>query len=69
LTIINKREGGALDVFGSDILDDEINRIADLARKQKILQLYSSASIYVKICDGIVGRAKELNRQGVFPLV
>ena len=62
LTILNKCEIGVWDIFRSDILEDEIYRITDLFKRQKILRLYTSTSIYIEIDDDIIRRAKELQK-------
>jgi predicted nucleic acid-binding protein len=62
LTILNKCEIGVWDIFRSDILEDEIYRITDLFKRQKILRLYTSTSIYIEISDDIIRRAKELQK-------
>lgn len=43
-------------------MDDEIDRIADLVKKQKVMMLCSTASIYVEINSDIIDKAKELQR-------
>ena len=47
LTIIDKCENEIWDIVESDILDDEFERMKDLIKKQKVLELYSSSSMYV----------------------
>ena len=67
LTIIDKCENGIWDIFESDVLNDEFDRMTDLIKKQKVLELYSSSSIYVEINDDIVGRAKEFHSVNIKP--
>ena len=67
LTIISKCENGIWDIFESDVLNDEIDRITDAVKKQKVIELYSSASIYLEINDEIIGRAKELYEINIKP--
>ena len=67
LTIISKCEEGIWDIFESDILDDEFDRMTDLIQKQKVLGLYSSTSIYVEINDTIISRAKEFHTVNIKP--
>jgi len=62
LTIIGKCENGEWDIFESDVLDDEFDRMTNVIQKQKVLELYSSASIYIEINEEIVSRAKEFIR-------
>ena len=62
LAILKACENGIWNIFGSDILDDEISRIPNAFNKLKILMLYSSTSIKVEINDEIINRAKELQR-------
>ena len=47
------------DIFSSDVLDDEFDRMTNSIKKQKVLGLYSSTSIYVEISDEIISKAKE----------
>ena len=63
LTIINKSESGSWDILGSDVLVDEVDRIANPIKKQKVLMLYSSTTASIEISDEIVGRAKELQSE------
>lgn len=67
LTIINKCESGEWDVFESDVLDDEFDRMANAIKKQKVLGLYSSASLYIEISDAIINRAKEFHKLNIKP--
>jgi len=48
------------DIFKSDAFEDEINRITNPIKKQKVFKLYSSATIYIEINDVIISRAGEL---------
>ena len=66
LTIINKCENGIWDIFKSDVLSDEINRIMDLTKKQKVLELYSSASVHIEINDDIINRAREFHKTNIY---
>ena len=59
LEILNNCVAGVWDVFRSDVLDDEIDRIANFVKKQQVLMLYSSTTIYVPLTDEIVHRAKD----------
>ena len=67
ITIINKCEEGIWDIFESDVLEDEFDRMTNLIKKQKVLELYSSASIYIEINDAIINRAKEFQRINIKP--
>jgi len=44
------------------VLDDEIDRIANFVKKQQVLMLYSSTTIYIPLTDEIVHRAKEIQQ-------
>ena len=59
LSIIEYCEEGRLDVFRSDVLDDEIGRITNLFKKLKVLMLYSSSTVSVELNNEIISRAKE----------
>ena len=67
LTIIGKCENSEWDIFESDVLDDEFDRMTNLMQKQKVLELYSSASIYIEINEEIVSRAKEFHAVNIKP--
>ena len=60
LFIISNCETGVWDIFQSDVLDDEIDRITNPFKKQKVSKLYSSASISIEVNDNIINRAKEI---------
>jgi len=65
LTIIDRCEKGYWDFSSSDVLFDEISRLADNVKKQKILLLCQSASLNIELTEEIIARAKELERFGV----
>lgn len=67
ISIIAKCESGEWELCGSDILIDEIDNVMNFVKKQKILLLYRAASIHIDIADGIVRRAKEIERSGAKP--
>ena len=67
MTIVNNCEKGVWDIFESDILDDEFSRMTDLVNKQKVLELYSSTTIYVEINDEIINRAKAFHELNIKP--
>ena len=67
LTIIDRCESGLWDVFSGDILDDEIDRMANTIKKQKVLKLYSSASVNIELNDEIISRAKEFQIENIKP--
>ena len=56
-----------MEYFESDILDDEFDRMTDSVKKQKVIELYSSASIYIEINDEIINRAKEFHKINIKP--
>jgi len=59
LAILKNCENGIWDIFRSDVLDDEINRISNLVKKLKVLTLYSSTSLQIEINNDIINRAKD----------
>lgn len=65
LMIINRCENGEWDIFESDVLDDEFDRMTNFIKKQKVLKLYSSATVYVEISDMIINRAKEFQNYNI----
>ena len=62
LDILSNCVAGVWDVFRSDVLNDEIDRIVNLVKKQKVLILYSSSTIYIPLTDAIVSRAKSIQQ-------
>jgi predicted nucleic acid-binding protein len=60
LSIINICEAGFWDIFKSDVLEDEINRIVNPVKRQKVIKLYSSANLNIEINDGIIDRSSKL---------
>ena len=62
LDILSNCVAGMWDIFRSDVLDDEIDRITDFVKKQKVWMLYSSATIYVPLTDEIAYRAKSIQQ-------
>lgn len=53
--------------YSSDVLDDEIDRIVHLVKKQKVRTLYHSASIHIELNDEIVEQAKKWAQTGMTP--
>ena len=68
MTIIDYREQHDLVIYGSDVLEEEINRITDKAKLEKVLMLYSSSiSSTIELCDSIITRASDLLPHGLRP--
>jgi len=68
ITIIDKCEKHDLTLYGSDVLVDELNRITDKTKFEKVNTLYSSsASCTIELCESIVNRAQELVSKGIKP--
>lgn len=67
LTIIDRSEQRFWNICGSDVLVDEIDRIADRTKKEKVLALYASATNNIEINDIIVSRARELTAANIKP--
>jgi predicted nucleic acid-binding protein len=63
LTIIDHCEQNAWDLCSSDVLYDEIDRMDDPVKKEKVLTLYSYTTVDVEISDKIIIRANELLQQ------
>ena len=59
LSIIGQCELGRWDLFQSDVLDDEIDRIVHPIKKQQVLELYSLATLFVELNDDVILRAKD----------
>lgn len=67
LSIIDRCENGEWELFGSDVLLDEIDGMTNLVKKQKVLLLYESATRHVDLTEEIVARAKELEQFNIKP--
>ena len=67
LTIIEYCERGIWDLCSSDVLFDEISRMDDSVKKEKVLTLYNSATVEIGIDDKIISRASELTQANIKP--
>ena len=68
IAIIDKCEQGHLLIYGSDVLIDEINRMTDEIKYEKVMAMYiSSTSDSIELCDSIIARASKLIAKGVKP--
>ena len=68
LSIIDQSEQNALSIYGSDVLVDELNRMSDKVKYEKVSELYkSSISSTIELSDSIINRASELITEGVKP--
>ena len=63
LTIIDYCERGIWDLCSTDALHDEIDRMDDLVKKQKVLTLYDYAIIDTEMNISIIDRASALMQQ------
>ena len=67
LTIIAKCEDGIWNIYKSDILEDEIDRIINPVKRQKVCELYRLASLEIKINKEIIDMAKEFQNKELEP--
>lgn len=67
LTIINKCGLKKWDLVGSDILNEELDNIVNLIKKQKVLKLYSAITSFIDINENIISKAKEIQQLGISP--
>jgi predicted nucleic acid-binding protein len=65
LTIIDRCDRRIWDLCNSDVLYDEIDRITDVIRKEKIFALCNSSAINIELNDAVIRRAKELHRLNI----
>ncbi|MDR3331878.1 MAG: PIN domain-containing protein [Synergistaceae bacterium] len=65
VAIIDKCENEDWNFFSSDVLFDEISRLTDFVKKQKIMLLYRSATLHVEFTEEIILRGKELEQFGI----
>ena len=67
ILIIDMCEKNGWELYTSDVLLDEINNIPNLFRKQKVLQLYHSATNHIELSGEILERGKDLERFHIRP--
>ena len=67
LTILEHNEHQTWTVLSSDIIVDELDRIVDMFKKEKVFTLLSSVTEYIEINEHIIGRARELGKRGIKP--
>ena len=60
LTITDYGERDIWGLCGGDVLYDEIDRMDDPIKKEKVLTLYGYATVDIEISDNIISRANEL---------
>jgi len=63
LLILNNCDKGIWQVFRSDVLDDEIDRTANVIKKLKVEMLYSSATLRIELDDKIITKAKNFQKR------
>jgi predicted nucleic acid-binding protein len=68
LTILRLVESGQLEWMSSEVLQFEIDRIPDMERQARALELLELASSTLQIDDDIVAQAEQLLQSGVKPL-
>jgi predicted nucleic acid-binding protein len=67
LTIIDHCERDVWNLCNSDVLTDEIYRMDDTVKKEKVLTLYSRATVGVEINSSIISRASKLMQANIKP--
>ena len=67
LTIVERSDKKIWELCSSDILFDEISRMDDPVRREKVLILYASANVNIKMSDDIINRAKKLMQVNIKP--
>ena len=68
LSIIDQSEQKALSIYGSEVLIDELNRMTDKVKFEKVSELYeSSTTNMIELTDSIISRATELIAEGIKP--
>jgi predicted nucleic acid-binding protein len=65
LIILKYIELGKIVLINSDVIFYEISKIPNLERREKIFSLISKAKIYIKLDQGILNRAKEIQKLGI----
>ena len=60
LMILQRRQAGIYRVVGSNILELEMERMHDAAKKQKVKELYKAADLHINYTENIKKRSKEI---------
>jgi predicted nucleic acid-binding protein len=68
LSILELAGSGALEIIGSDIIDDELSQMPDNERCEKVGLLLALASSHVSLTPAIERRAVELVEWNITPL-
>jgi predicted nucleic acid-binding protein len=68
LSILELAGSGALEIIGSDIIDDELSQMPNHERREKVGLLLLSASLHISLTPAIERRAMELAKWNITPL-
>jgi predicted nucleic acid-binding protein len=68
LSILEMAQSGALEIIGSDIIDDELSQMPDSERLEKIKLLLSLASSHGSLTSAVERRATELEKWNILSL-
>jgi predicted nucleic acid-binding protein len=68
LSILELAGSGALEIIGSDIIDDELSQMPDNERREKVGLLLTLASSHISLTSAIERRAMELADWNIAPL-
>jgi predicted nucleic acid-binding protein len=68
LSILELAGSGALEIIGSDIIDDELSQMPDNERREKVGLLLTLASSHISLTSAIERRAMELAEWNIAPL-
>jgi predicted nucleic acid-binding protein len=68
LSILEMAQSGKLEIVGSDIIDDEISRMPDNERLEKVKLLLALASSHAALTSAVERRAIELTGWNIAPL-
>lgn len=67
LTIVDRCEHDIWNLCSSDVLYDEIDRMDDYIRKEKVLTIYNSTTVDIELSENIINRANELAKVNIKP--
>ena len=67
LTIVHHCEQGIWDCCGSDVLYDEIDRMDDPVKKDKVLNLYNFTAVNVEMNEYVIERVNKLITANIKP--
>lgn len=63
LIVLQRGQSGIYEIIGSDVLELEMERMCDTAKKQQVQELYKVSNTHILYTEGIKAHAKEIKEQ------